>query len=171
MDELKGYLDMHDYTYNNIFGLGGRVVQVACVDAGNAPSTWELTNEGALIRGQATAQSSSGALMGAANYTLEFDTKIVRGGTGWRVASAIQPLGPYFVLTSNYPEGSTFLNTNKTLLPPNTLIFNSDWNLANQSTLTTPANQYYPLNVSVEENKWYHVVTATTRNQPLQHAI
>lgn len=98
--------------------------------------------------------------MGAANYTLEFDTKIVRGGTGWRVASAIQPLGPYFVLTSNYPEQNTFVNTNRTLVPPNTLIVNAGWNLLNQSNLETPANQYYPLNISVEENKWYHVVTA-----------
>jgi hypothetical protein len=160
LDQQPGHMDTNNDVYNRIFDLGGRVVQVACVDAGNAPSTWEITDEGAIIRGQASAQSSTGTLIGAANYTMEFHTKIVRGGTGWRVASAIQPLGPYFVLTSNYPEQSTFVNTNRTLLPPNTLIFNSGWSLLNQSTLQTPANQYYPLNVSIEENKWHRIVTA-----------
>ncbi|KAJ5061302.1 Six-hairpin glycosidase-like protein [Bipolaris maydis] len=160
VDQQPGHLKTSHDVYNKIFDLGGQVVQAACVDAGNAPSTWELTDEGAFIRGQASAQSSIGTIMGAANYTLEFDTKIVRGGTGWRVASAIQPLGPYFVLTSNYPEQNTFVNTNRTLVPPNTLIVNAGWNLLNQSNLETPANQYYPLNISVEENKWYHVVTA-----------
>ncbi|EMD67718.1 glycoside hydrolase family 78 protein [Bipolaris sorokiniana ND90Pr] len=160
VDQQPGHLRTSHDVYNKIFDLGGQVVQAACVDAGNAPSTWELTDEGAYIRGQTSAQSSIGRVMGAANYTLEFDTKIVRGGTGWRVASAIQPLGPYFVLTSNYPEQNTFVNTNRTLLPPNTLIVNGGWSLLNQSTLETPANQYYPLNISVEENKWYHIVTA-----------
>ncbi|USP75811.1 glycoside hydrolase family 78 protein [Curvularia clavata] len=160
VEQQPGRIETSHDVYNKIFDLGGRVVQVACVDAGNAPSTWELIDEGALIRGQASAQSSKGALLSPANYTLEFDTKIVRGGTGWRVASAIQPLGPYFVLTSNYPEQNTFVNTNRTLLPPNTLAFNSDWSLLNQSTLQTPANQYYALNVSIEEDKWYRITTA-----------
>ncbi|KAL5377223.1 hypothetical protein DPSP01_009889 [Paraphaeosphaeria sporulosa] len=159
-DKLPGYLETNNETYNKVFDLGGRVVQVACVDAGNAPSTWELTNAGALVRGQTTAQSAKGILLAPANYTLEFDTKIVRGGTGWRIASASQPFGPYFVLTSNYPDETTFTNTNKTLLPPNTLIVNSGWNIVNQTSLETPANKLFALNVSVEEGKWYRISTA-----------
>lgn len=156
-DELPGHLSVNNEVYDRVFDLGGRVVQAACVDAGNAPSTWEITKAGAYIRGQATAQSSLGT--SASNYTLEFDVKIVRGGAGWRVASAIQPLGPYFVLTSEYPEGNTFANTNRTLLPPNTLVFNSGWSLVNQTTLPTPGNQYSVLNRTIEENTWYHVST------------
>ncbi|KAJ4349506.1 uncharacterized protein N0V89_008122 [Didymosphaeria variabile] len=160
IDRLPGYLKTSHDTYNKVFGLGGRVVQVACVDAGNAPSTWELTNEGALVRGQASAQSAKGVLLNPANYTLEFSTKVVRGGVGWRIASASQPLGPYFVLTSNYPEDTTFKNTNRTLLPPNTLIFNSGWSIVNQTSLLTPANQQFPLNISLEEGKWYRISTS-----------
>jgi hypothetical protein len=148
---------MSNHQYSRIFDLGGRAVQVACVDAGSLPSTWEITADGALVRGQATAQFVGG--VGAANYTLEFYTKIVRGGTGWRVGSGHPPYGPYFVLTSEYPEGRTFANTNRTLLPPNTLVFNSGWSLQNQTGLETPANQYYPLDIAVEENKWYRVST------------
>ncbi|KAH8706974.1 Six-hairpin glycosidase-like protein [Phaeosphaeriaceae sp. PMI808] len=157
VDQLPGHLRTNHDIYNQIFELGGRVVQPSCVDAGNAPSTWEITKEGALVRGQTTAQSAEG--IKASNYTLSFDTKIVHGGTGWRVASAIVPLGPYFVLTSNYPLGTTFLNLNRTLLPPNTLIFNSDWSITNQSSLQTPANQYYPIKANIEEGKWYRIST------------
>lgn len=161
VDKLPTHMTTSNSTYNKVLDLGGRVVQVACVDAGNAPSTWELTDEGALVRGQATAQSAKGILMKAANYTMEFSTKILRGGTGWRVASGISPLGPYFVLTSNYPENNTLLNTNKTLLPPNSLIFNSGWSLLNQSTLPTPENLYFPINnATIQEDRWYRISTS-----------
>lgn len=160
VDQLPGHMTTDNQIYNKIFDLGGRVVQVACVDAGNAPATWDITDEGAYIRGQTSAQSAQGVLIGAANYTLTFKTKILRGGTGWRIASATEPLGPYFVLISNYPEDTTLANTNKTLLPPNTLAFNSGWSLLNQSSLETPSNEYYPLNVSVEEGKWYQITTS-----------
>jgi hypothetical protein len=157
VDKLPGHLKTGDELYNRILDLGGRVVQTACIDAGNAPSTWELTTNGALVRGQASAQSSLG--VAASNYTLEFDAKIVRGGVGWRVASAIQPIGPYFVLTSEYPEHNTFANTNRTLLPPNTLVFNSGWGLINQSTLPVPENQYFIINTTVKEGTWYCLST------------
>lgn len=158
-NQLPGHMKTDNPTYNKIFDLGGDVVQAACVDAGNAPSTWEITDEGALIRGQATAQSAEGILLEAANYTIEFQTKIIRGGTGWRIASGGHPYGPYFVLTSDYVDGSVFLNVNKTLMPSNTLIFNSGWSIVNQSTLATPANQIYPLNLSIAEDKWYRIST------------
>lgn len=157
VDKLPGHLKTGDDVYNRVLDLGGRVVQAACVDAGNAPSTWELTSEGAIIRGQATAQSSLGVT--SANYTLDFDVKIIRGGVGWRVASAMQPIGPYFVLTSEYPEHNTFANTNRTLLPANTIVFNSEWGLVNQSTLLVPENQYFSVNTTIKENIWYRLST------------
>jgi hypothetical protein len=156
-EKLPGRLKTDSEVYNAVFDLGGRVVQAACIDAGNAPSTWEITKDGALVRGQATAQSAFG--VAASNYTLEFDVKIARGGAGWRVASAIQPIGPYFVLTSEYPEHNIFMNTNRTLLPSNTLVFNSGWSLVNQSSLVTPENQYFTINKTIKEEIWYRVST------------
>ncbi|RYN99241.1 hypothetical protein AA0120_g2046 [Alternaria tenuissima] len=158
VDTLPGHLKTSDDTYNRVLDLGGRVAQVACVDAGNAPSTWEITKDGALVRGQTSAQSSLG--VEAANYTLDFHVKIARGGAGWRVASALQPLGQYLVLTSEYPQQNTLANTNRTLLPPNTLAFNPEWSLVNQSTLLVPENQYFTINTTIKENTWYHVSTS-----------
>ncbi|KAI4906359.1 hypothetical protein J4E90_010578 [Alternaria incomplexa] len=155
---LPGRLQTSDKSLNRVLDLGGRVAQVACVDAGNAPSTWEITKEGAYIRGQTSAQSSLG--VEAVNYTLEFNVKIARGGAGWRVASAMPPLGPYFVLTSEYPERNTFANTNRTLLPPNTLAFTTGWSLVNQSTLSVPEAQYLTINTTIKENTWYRVRTS-----------
>ncbi|KKY13581.1 putative alpha-l-rhamnosidase [Diplodia seriata] len=142
--------------YNKIWALGVRSAQQACIASGSAPSTWEITNDGAFVRGQAPAQSSLGTEYG--NYTLTFSTKIARGGTGWRVAASIQGYGQYFVLTSEYPEG-TFLNTNRTLLPPSTLVANYGWSLVNQTTLETGPNVYYPLPFEVKEDKWYNITT------------
>lgn len=71
----------------------------------------------------------------------------------------IQPLGPCFVLTSEYPEHNTFANTNWTLLPANTLALNSDWSFVNQSTLPTPENQHFPVNKANREDTWYCVST------------
>ena len=160
--EVSGKFSSSDPIYNEIWNLGARVVQAACVDAGNAVSTWKLTPEGVLINGQQTAQSLKGTIFG--NYTLHFRTKIVRGGTGWTVASSWQPYGAKFYLTSNYPSHNTFVNTNRTLLPPNTLIFGYPWSIVNQTTLTTGWDQYFDAGIDVLEDTWYTISTSITRN-------
>nr|OQO15996.1 hypothetical protein B0A51_17442 [Rachicladosporium sp. CCFEE 5018] len=145
--KVPGQLRTSNPIYNDIWDLGARVVQAACIDAGNAPATWEITDQGALIRGQTTAQSVKG--VGFANYTLTFFTKIVRGGTGWKVASGTTPYG----------ADNTFFNTNRTVLPPNNLIFNWGWNIFNQTTVITGTNQYYPLSAPITDGQWHKITT------------
>lgn len=155
--QLPGSFEASDGVYNKLFDLGGRAAQVACVDAYSLPPTWQITPDGALIEGQQTAQSAKGGDF--ANYTLSFLTKIVRGGTGFRVASGILPYGSYFVITSNYPTQSTYVNVNRTLLPPNHLVYDYAWSIVNQTSLLSPQAQYFPLNISIEEDVWYNVST------------
>ncbi|KAK8253209.1 Six-hairpin glycosidase-like protein [Phyllosticta capitalensis] len=157
LDELPGYFESSNDTLNQIWGLGARASQQACVANGSAPSTWEITDEGAFIRGQAPAQSALGP--NYSNYTMTFSTKIARGGTGWRVAAAVGGYGPYLVLTSEYPEG-TFLNTNRSLLPPNTLVTGFGYSLVNQTTLTTGPVVQYPVDLVIRENEWYSISTS-----------
>ncbi|PIA99991.1 hypothetical protein CB0940_03560 [Cercospora beticola] len=153
-----GQLHTSNELYDKIWDLGPRVLQAACIDAGNAPSTGDITSDGALIRGQQTAQSNNGSTF--ANYTLSFKTKIVRGGTGWRVGSTIgTPRGHVLYLTSNYPEETTFVNTNRSLVPANTLVYNYGFSIVNQSTLTTGWNQWFPINRTIAENVWYTITT------------
>jgi hypothetical protein len=154
---IPGKLSTSNPVYDKLFDLGGQASHVSCIDAGNAPSTWEITADGALIRGQTTAQSAKAVAF--SNYTLSFSTKIVRGGTGWRVASGIQPFGAYFVLTS---DDQSLLNTNRTLLTPNTLIFTYGSSLYPQETITTGPVYQYPLNITIEDDTWYNLSTAMT---------
>lgn len=157
MENLPGYFESSKEIYNKIWALGVRSTQQSCIASGSAPSTWEITDDGALIRGQAPAQSTLGTSF--SNYTLKFFTKIVRGGTGWRTAVGLKGYGEYFVLTSEYPEG-TFLNTNTTLLPPNTLVTNFGWSLVNQTTLETGPTIQYPVPIDIKEGEWYEISTA-----------
>ena len=157
-NQLPGFFDSSNDVYNQIWGLGGKAVQAACVDSGSLKSTWEMTKDGALIRGQESAQSVKGVSF--SNYTMSFLTKIVRGGSGWRVANSLLPYGPSFVLTSNYPAESTFVNTNRSLLPPNNLVVGYGWSIVNQSTLDSGPVSHYPVSIPVIEGEWYQISTA-----------
>lgn len=143
--------------YNRLYDLGAGSAHVSCIDAGNAPSTWEITPDGALIRGQTTAQSAKGADF--SNYTLTFSTKIARGGTGWRVASGQNPFGAYFVLTSNK---QSFLNTNRSLIQPSTLISSYGTSLYDQENIISGPIHQYPLKAPIEDDSWYNISTAIT---------
>lgn len=153
--QVKGKFNSSDEVYDRLFNLGAGASHVSCIDAGNAPSTWEITPEGAYIRGQTTAQSAKS--QDFSNYTLTFSTKIARGGTGWRVASGPKPFGAYFVLTT---EEQPFLNTNHSLLTPSTIIFTYGTNLYNQYTITNGPIYQYPLNMTISEDTWYRISTA-----------
>lgn len=96
------------------------------------------------------------------DYTLEFMTNIVRGRTGWRVLSSAISSDPYLILTSNYPDHSTYVNVNTTLLPANTLVVGNGPSIVNQASLTTSANQYYPISTTILENTWYNITTMSS---------
>ncbi|RAL10672.1 Six-hairpin glycosidase [Aspergillus homomorphus CBS 101889] len=157
VDQLPGYFESSNSLYNEIWALGARTVQQACIAAGAAPSTWEIAEDGVYLRGQQPAQSVKGASFD--NYTLAFDTKIIRGGTGWKVVAGVAGYGAYFVLTSEYPQESTFVNVNKTVVPPNSLAVGYGWNLVNQISLTSGKVNYYPIPFDVKEDEWYRIFT------------
>lgn len=97
---LQGLFSTSKQDYSDTWGLGARAVQAACVEAGSQPSTWVVTDQGMLIRGRQPAQSANGTSF--SNYTMSSSTKIVREGTGWRVAAGLGGgYGPNLVLTSH----------------------------------------------------------------------
>ncbi|RDW67558.1 hypothetical protein BP6252_08954 [Coleophoma cylindrospora] len=161
-DQLPGFFNASKSIYSDIWGLGAKTVQAACVDNASLVSTWEVTDQGVLLHGQEPAQSAIG--VNFSNYTMSFLTKIVRGGTGWRVASSIIPYGPYFVLTSNYPQDTSFLNTDTELLPPSSLVTGYGFSLVNQTTLTSGPVTSQTLNMTINEDQWYEINTTISSN-------
>ena len=155
VDSLSGAFAASNPKYHGVWALGARAVQAACVEPNSQPSTWHITSDGAFIPGQYPAQSVKGDGLG--NYTMSFSTKIVRGGTGWKVAAAMSTsYGPYFVLTSN---GPTFANRDKALIPSNTLIAGYGFTIVNQTILPSAPVRYYNLHRKISDDEWYRVTT------------
>ncbi|KAL4761131.1 Six-hairpin glycosidase-like protein [Aspergillus foveolatus] len=97
VEQLPGYFASSNPLYNEIWALGARTVQQACIEKGTAPTTWEVTPDGVLLRGQQSAQSALGASL--ANYTMTFKTKIIQGE--WlHMSTKITPKG-YIVSINN----------------------------------------------------------------------
>ncbi|KAF2164441.1 glycoside hydrolase family 78 protein [Zasmidium cellare ATCC 36951] len=152
---LPGALSTSSQDLNKVWDLGARSVQAACVEPYSQPSTWDITIEGALIRGQYPGTSAKGLSFG--NYSLTFFTKIVQGGTGWRVAaSANAGYGAYFVLTTSGPH---LANTNSTLLPSNTLIAGFGFSIIDQAILASAPPQYYKVPFEISQDRWYRITT------------
>lgn len=75
--------------------MGPRTQQLVCYYPGTQTSTWDITPNGAYIRGQKPASTTK--VVNLVNYTLTFETMIDFGGVGWRVDTeidAIQASGP-----------------------------------------------------------------------------
>lgn len=88
VDDLPGQFDCSDGSLNEIWNLGAKAATAACVDQGTQGPVWEIDPvNGAYVRSTRPAQSVIGAAF--ANYTLDFETWIDRGGSGWAVVSRI----------------------------------------------------------------------------------
>ena len=95
LDSIKGYFASSNSTYTDIWNLGPRTQQLVCYAPGTQSSTWDITSNGAFIRGQKPASTTR--VINLSNYTMTFETMIQYGGTGWRVDTeidAIQATGP-----------------------------------------------------------------------------
>ncbi|KAJ5618316.1 hypothetical protein N7528_006959 [Penicillium herquei] len=154
--DLRGSFSTSNDGYQDVWDLGARAVQAACYDAGSQPSTWQITQDGAFIPGQYPAVSAKGN--GFSNYTLEFQTKITTGGTGWRVAGGANGgYGAYFVLTSN---GPVLQNSNITALPQNSLVAGYGFSITNQTILSSAPPRTYALSqTDIDEETWYTIRT------------
>ncbi|KUJ15991.1 Six-hairpin glycosidase, partial [Mollisia scopiformis] len=154
---LIGSFSSSNTVYDGLWGLGARSVQAACVEANSQPSTWEISGDGALIRGQYPGVSALGTEYG--NYTMSFSTKITRSGTGWRVAAGPNAgYGAYFVLTSDGPQ---YLSTNTTVVPPNSVIATYGFSIVDFYLSSAPP-LYYSNPFPISDNEWYRVSTTIT---------
>ncbi|KAJ5703137.1 hypothetical protein N7488_010685 [Penicillium malachiteum] len=154
--DLRGSFSTSNGGYQDVWDLGARAVQAACYDAGSQPSTWQITQDGAFVPGQYPAVSAKGN--GFSNYTLEFQTKIITGGTGWRIADGANGgYGAYFVLTS---FGPVLQNSNITALPRNSLVAGYGFSIINQTILSSaPPRTYSFPQIEIDEETWCTIRT------------
>lgn len=156
-DTLVGNFSASNSVYDGLWSLGARAVQASCVEANSQPSTWEISSDGALIRGQYPGVSALGANYG--DYTMSFSTKITKGGTGWRVAAGPNGgYGAYFVLTSNGPQ---YLSADPKVVPTNNLVATYGFSIVD-FYLTSAPPLYYPNAFPISENEWYRISTTIT---------
>lgn len=68
------------------------------------------------------------------------------------------PRGPVLInLASSYPAESTYINTNRTLFPPSTIMLGQGVSFVNQTTLTSYVLDSIRVPFDVQEEQWYRV--------------
>ncbi|KAK2596536.1 hypothetical protein N8I77_013422 [Diaporthe amygdali] len=170
VSDLPGSFNSSDVTFNEAWTLGAVAVSTACVDRGSQGAVWGLDfDNGVLVR--STKPSLTLEATGFSNYTLDFDTNIVRGGIWWSVASAPGNRGIQLMLVGDLPEATTFVNTNKALLQPNTILLGYGFDFLNQSLVTSYLLDYFPVPFNVSEGAWYHLSTSLSQSGYLSVSI
>lgn len=169
VDTLPGSFSCSNEHYNQIWQLGARASSAACLEAQSQNPTWEITHNGARIPGQKPAVSAVGTEF--VDYTLEFSTKIERGGTSWSIAQTPTSTGIQLLLVSELPQQSTFINTNTTITPANSLVLAYGYSFVNQTTLTSNYLDSFQLPTPVSEGVWYRIETVLNNGTDLTVSI
>jgi hypothetical protein len=85
-DKEPGFFECSDKRLNEIWKIGVRGAQSSCLEQGTQPSTWRVNSKnGVLVESLRPIQSEKAPVVG--NHTLEFETKIERGGLWYGVVS------------------------------------------------------------------------------------
>ncbi|KAE8369937.1 Six-hairpin glycosidase-like protein [Aspergillus caelatus] len=155
-ENLPGQFSCDDDVLNEIWKLGARAATAACVDKQSQKAIWEVDPvNGVFTRSVRPSVSVNGTAF--ANYTLEFETMIEKGGSWWSVASPMAGSAYTMMLTGELPEASRLANVNATLTPSNTISLAYGVDFVNQTTLTTWVLDVFEVPFAVRENTWYKV--------------
>ncbi|KAF4322393.1 hypothetical protein BBO99_00002972 [Phytophthora kernoviae] len=161
LSTLPGTFFSSNTKYNEIWNLGARAVSAACVDAGSQISSWSSTTEnGTFVPG--TRPGVSYRTWNLSDYTLEFETQIIRGGVGFYIGYDITANrgSLMFHLASEYPVNSTYTNINATLFPANTVAITYGFDFVNATGMTSYPLGQYGVPFSVKEHVWHPVKLA-----------
>ncbi|RSM06240.1 hypothetical protein CEP52_005805 [Fusarium oligoseptatum] len=169
IDNLPGQFVSDDDKLNDIWKLGARAAVAACVEAGSQNTMWEIDSKsGAYVRGMRAGTSAKGTFF--ENYTLEFDTKIDKGGIGWTVAFPVA--SPARGIQLNLvAEEQPYVNANKTIFQPNTVVLGYGYSFVNVTTLTSWHLDNFNVPFKVRSNKWYRLKTVLDDRQNLAVSI
>ena len=89
-EDEPGQFSSDNERLNRIWKVGVRAAEAACIEEMTQPATWRVHPEdGALVEALRPIQSDKAPVVG--NHTLEFETKIERGGLWWGVVSTSVP--------------------------------------------------------------------------------
>ncbi|KAB8222926.1 Six-hairpin glycosidase-like protein [Aspergillus novoparasiticus] len=150
-EDLPGQFSCDDDVLNEIWKLGARAATAACFDKDSQKAIWEVDPvKGVYARSVRPSVSVKGTAF--ANYTLEFETMIEKGGSWWSVASPMAGSAYTMLLTGELPEASRLANVNTTLTPPNTVSLAYGVDFVNQTTLTTWVLDVFEVPFAVREN-------------------
>lgn len=170
VDELPGAFESSDDTFNEAWKLGALAASTACVEKGSQGAVWEVDFDmGALV--QSTKPSITLGATGFADYKLDFETNIARGGVWWSVASAERTTAIQLMLVSELPEETTFVNTNRSLLQPNTILLGYGFDFLNQSLVRSYLLDYFPVPFNVSEGSWYNLSTSLSDSGHLSVSV
>ncbi|RLN48056.1 hypothetical protein BBJ28_00011782 [Nothophytophthora sp. Chile5] len=158
---LPGKFSSSNAKYDEIWTLGARAVTAACVDAGSQVPSWSSSEEnGTFVPG--TRPGISYRSWDLSDYVLEFESQIIRGGAGYTIAYDLAGNrdGIQIHLASEYPVDTTYVNTNTTLFPANTVALAYGYDFANATSMTSYILGNYDVPFSVKEGVWYPVKIA-----------
>ncbi|KAG2798828.1 hypothetical protein PC118_g20982, partial [Phytophthora cactorum] len=161
LSTLPGKFSSSNAKYNEIWELGARAVSAACLDAGSQVSSWESSEvNGTFVPG--TRPGVSYKTWNLSDYTIEFETQIIRGGVGFYVGYDITANrgSLMFHLSSEYPADSTYVNINSTLFPANTLTLTYGFDFVNATDMTSYVLGTSNAPFNVKEHVWYPVKIA-----------
>ncbi|KAF5676039.1 alpha-L-rhamnosidase A [Fusarium denticulatum] len=168
--DLPGAFSCSDNILNDIWKLGAPATIDSCLGKSTQPAVWQIDpNNGAYVANQRPAMTIEGHSF--ANYTLEFDAFIDRGGLWWAMAQPLALDGLHIQLTGEMPPRSSFANTNKTVTPPNTLLLASGFGFVNQTTLPSYILASTKVPFSVKEKTWYRIKTVFGENGKLEISV
>lgn len=168
--DLPGAFDSSDETFNEVWKLGAVAASTACVEEGSQGAVWEVdSDKGVLVR--STKPSLTLQAIDFADYTLEFDANIARGGVWWSVASTERTQAIQLMLVGDLPEETTFVNTNRTFLQPNTVLLGYGFDFLNQSLVRSYLLDYFAVPFTVNEGTWYNLSTALTQSGYLSLSV
>ncbi|KAH8680488.1 Six-hairpin glycosidase-like protein [Ilyonectria robusta] len=157
VDDLPGSFLCDDEVLNEIWKLGARAASMSCVESGSQKTMWEIDRKnGAFVRGMRSGITALGAFF--ENYTLEFDTKVDKGGIGWTVAFPLASPAQGIQLNL-VADNQPYANANKTLMRPNSILFGYGYSFVNVTTLPSWHLDTFKVPFSVKDNKWYRVKT------------
>lgn len=157
-NRLPGQFASSNPLYDEIWKLGARAAGASCFAAGAYKTIWDTTlDNGILARGSRPGFTTEANDF--TNYNLTFSAKIQRGGLGWAMAYPVSTRfgGIQLNVVGNYPESTTYVNVNKTLLPPNSIVLAYGFEIVNQTTLTSYYLDNFKVPFQVEEGRWYSI--------------